>query len=305
MISEIESEVASQPRLLGSFSRKNLPILPPGSLLAGAGDSHVAAQCASLLSSFRLLAVDPYLLFSDPGLAKNRVVAFISVSGRTRSNVAAAKRLDGISRDTLAVTSDPTSPLAEATKDTLVMPYDYRPRMPGTLSFTLSLVAALKLAAIPCDCGFQRLFRRARVEAHAIKFSDSGSTFFLGNHAAYFVAQYAAAKTYEFFGAPAQAELLEEFSHLELFSLRRADEVNVFSLADPSRIGRVLAAALLGRRYSATLVPAYGNNQVEEVFHAVFATQLAAIERTRSKGLSVPRFLRSGRRLGVSDAMIY
>lgn len=305
MLSQIQREVDSQPTRLGPLAQKRLPSIPPGSLLVGAGDSYVAAQCAELLSGFRCIAVDPYLLASDPQLSKGRTVAFISVSGRTRSNIAAAKKVQGIARSILGVTANANSPLAEATGRALIIPYEYRPRVPGTLSFSLSLVTALKLASVRCKCDFTRLFDKAKSDGSTLRFSGAGSTFFLGNHAAFAVALYAAAKTYEFLGGRAQAQQLEEFGHLELFSLRRSDVVNIFSFADPSGVGGRLASALADREYRAALVRSRGSNTVEEVFYAIFQVQLACIERMRATGLTVPFFMTSRQKLSTSDEMIY
>lgn len=305
LLAEIQEEVNKQPELLSAFAQKKLPCVPRDSLLVGAGDSYVAGQCAALLSSFRCIAVDPYLLISAPKLSRGRTVVFISVSGRTRSNIVAAKKVSGIARSTLGVTANSDSPLAGATDKALVIPYQYKSRAPGTLSFTLSLVAALKLASVGCDCGFSHLFGQAESQASILKFSEGGCTFFLGNHAAYAAALYAAAKTYEFFGERAQAELLEEFSHMELFSLRKDDAVNIFSSADPSGVSGRLARALTARGYRAALVESRGADRVEETFHAIFVTQLAVVQRMRANGLVVPYFMKSRQKLGLSDAMIY
>jgi len=305
MLSDIQEEVESQPDLLGAFARKALPCLKSGSLLVGAGDSFIAAKCAELLSSFRCIAVDPYVLLSSPSLSRKRAVTFISVSGRTKSNIAAAEKVKGIACRTLCLTADSHSPLSEATEETLTIPYRYRPRVPGTLSFTLSLTAALKLSSSYKDCRFQSLFDRARADASTFRFADLGTTFFLGNHLAYAASLYAAAKTYEFFGGKAQAQLLEEFSHLELFSLQQQDRVNIFSHADPLEAGARLERTLRVKGYSATLVKSQGRNPVEQAFHAVFTAQLASIARMRDLGHRSPYFMKSGEKLGASDSMIY
>jgi fructoselysine-6-P-deglycase FrlB-like protein len=305
LLDEIQNEVNGQPEPLIACSEKAIRRLPLDSLMVGAGDSYIAAQCAAFLSSFKCRALDPYVLLSDPELSRGRTVAFISVSGRTQSNVAAARSVKRIAKRTLAVTANPVSPLAECAGETLLIPYPYQPRVPGTLSFTLSLVTALKLASVECKCDFPRLFAQAKSAAGSLCFSKNRLTLFLGNHAAYTVALYAAAKTFEFFGTPAQAELLEEFSHMVLFSLGTRDTVNVFQSADPSKIGNKLVAALGNNGYSASLLTSHGKNRVEEAFYFVFLTQLAVINRMRELGLCRPRFLDSAGRLGVSDAMIY
>jgi len=249
--------------------------------------------------------LDPYVLISAPELSRTRTVVFISVSGRTQSNIASAKKVKSIAGKTMALTASASSPLTRATEEAVTIPYRYRPRVPGTLSFTLSLVAALKLASVDCSCNFPRLLRLAEVDASALRFSDAGTSYFLGNHASFAAALYAAAKSYEFFGARAQAQLLEEFSHLELFSLRKRDVVNVFSSADPSRAAERLAGALSERGYRSCLVKSRRANKLEGVFHAIFTTQFAVLEKMRSEGRTSPYFLGSRQKLSLSDSMIY
>jgi len=305
MLDGILEEVNSQPDLLGRLARRTLPRLPADSLLVGAGDSYIAAQCASLLSSFHQVALDPYVLIASPDLCRGRTVAFLSVSGRTRSNIAAARKVKGVALRSLCVTANADSPLAETTGAVVPIPYEYRPRVPGTLSFTLMLACALKLASVHCDCGFQRLFERAKTDSSALGFSASGTTFFLGNHSAFPAALYAASKTYEFFGGSAQAELLEEFSHLELFSLKKRDSVNIFRHADPSAVGRRLTRSLTTRGFKATQIQSGSADAVEGAFHAVFAAQHAVLSQMRARGLTAPYFMRSSEKLGASDDIIY
>jgi glucosamine 6-phosphate synthetase-like amidotransferase/phosphosugar isomerase protein len=305
LITDIREEVEIQARKLSVLAKARTPSIPTGSLLVGAGDSYVAAQCSAFLSSFRCIAIDPYTLISAPGLSKNRAVVFISVSGRTRSNVTAAEKVKPLAERTIAVTADSASPLAKVTSEVTLIPYDYRPRTPGTLSFTLSLLATLKLASAYTQCDFPQVFEQAATRTPRLRVSKDDTTFFLGNHAAFAIAQYATAKTYEIFGSHAQGALLEEFSHMELFSLRKKDTVNVFQTADPAERGERLVDLLRERGYSAALIERHGTNEVEEVFHAVFVVQLAILRQMKERGIITPSFVKSHQRLEVSDMMIY
>lgn len=305
MLSDIQREVYDQPKLLDAQSAKKVRKLPAGTLFVGAGDSYIVGQCVAFLSSFRHAAVDPYVLISSPGISKDRVVVFISVSGRTQSNVTAAKKVKKVAARTLALTANPNSSLTAAVAETLLIPYPYKPRIPGTLSFTLSLVTALKIVAIDSRCEFSHLFERAKSHSRDLLISEDGTSVFLGNQASYTVALYAAAKTYEFFGGRAQAELLEQFSHMELFSLRKEDTVNVFSSSDRMAMGKKLVAALGANGYSASLVSSHGRNSLEQVFFEIFLTQLSVVGTMKRRKLGVPYFMKSREKIDVSDAMIY
>ena len=99
------------------------------------------------------------------------------------------------------------------------------------------------------------------------------------------MALYAAAKTYEFFGSRAQAEQLEQFSHMELFSLRKEDSVSVFSSSDRMAMGKKLVAALCANGYSASLVGPRGRNNLERLFYEVFLTQLSVVDTMKRRKL--------------------
>jgi hypothetical protein len=248
--------------------------------------------------------MDPYSLASAPELAEGVEVFFISVSGKTSSNLAAARKVSRMARRTTAVTAEVGSRLADLTDDVVVLPLTYVPRAPGMLSFSLSLLAVVDIAVGVGRCDFQRAFDRAVSDGGRIGWGR-GTTYFLANSLGYPAAMYAAAKTYELTGARAQPELLEEFSHLELFTLRKSDCVNTFSCFDPSGISRKLTRALGEQGYDAHLVPSRGESDAERLFHSVFTGQLAIVEEAERTGLAKPRFLSTGGRLRTSDYMIY
>jgi hypothetical protein len=303
-VREISADVGEEHRALAGFARAGLPRAPKGSIFVGAGDSYAAALAGFYASGGRCIALDPYTLASAPDFAEGLEVFFISASGKTASNVAAAKRVARTARRTTALTADVGSQLAKLTDRVVRLPMAYVPKSPGMLSFGLSLLAVLKIAGEAGPCDFQAAFEKAKRDRWAIS-AGVGTTYYLANGLGYPVAMYAAAKDYEFFGTRAHAELLEEFSHLELFSLGRRDAVNIFSCFDPSRMAPKLARTLEGAGYRASIVPTRGNRRIERLFHAVFAVQVAALERAAMAGVSEPRFLSSGRRMKASDSMIY
>jgi len=139
MLSQLEGELDEEPSLLSRARRAGPEPLPRGAILVGAGDSYAAALCASYLSRLDSLVLDPYELIAAPELARSKTVAVISVSGRTKSNVAAARSVKGIARARVGVTSVEDSPLAKEVDQTILLPVEYRPRSPGMASFALSL----------------------------------------------------------------------------------------------------------------------------------------------------------------------
>lgn len=303
MIRELESEAEGQPRELSRFAKVSLPKSPRGSVFVGAGDSYAAALAGFYASGGRCIALDPYALASEPEAADGAEVFFISVSGRTSSNVLASAKVRGFARKTVAITAVEHSPLAKSTDETVWLPLNYVPRTTGLLSFTLSAMAVLKVVGIMGSCDFQRIFDEARADCRRLELAD-GTTYFLGNHLAHAAAIYSSAKVHEVLGGRAHAEALEEFSHMELFSLASSDAVNLFSAFDPMGMSGKLRDALSKEGFRAAVVPARGRSAAESFFHSVFVAQLWCLAEAGKMGLAKPRFLRT-KRLRLSDSMIY
>ena len=301
-IGRLLAEVGRQPVALEEFARQRLPRAPRGSIFAGAGDSFAAAQLGFFGSGCRNIALDPYVLASNPAVAEGREVYFVSVSGRTRSNVQAAGKVGRGAKRTTALTAVADSPLAQLTDRVVLLPMAYLPRAPGLLSFSLSAYAVMNISGAEGRCDFGRALGEA-VDGEVAFAGKGGTTYFLGNSLAFPVALYAAAKTYEILGAKAHAELLEEFNHLELFSMDRSDAVNSFSCFDPSGLAARLSGALARRRTS--VIGEWGRSPLEKLFHAIFQVQLSVLGEARERRVPSPRFLSRPGSLAASDRMIY
>lgn len=299
---EIERQSSELETLLSSLKLRKAK---EGSIFVGAGDSYAAALCASYLSCLSIQAVDPYVLHESPEMARGKDVYFISVSGRTRANIATARTISRICKSSVAITANQESPLASEVDRVIVMPYTGTPKLPGTLSFSFSLLIALLLALPSVDCDFKTIFSKSRAAARKFKISDLGVTYVLGNGAAYGVSLYATAKLNELLGGRSHPALLEEFSHMELFSLSRSDTVNVFPQFDSKRLASRLCKSLRRDGYSGVLLQTWGRNDVERIFHSVFLVQLGVLEAAMKRGLTRPHFLDAEKLLRTSDAMIY
>jgi hypothetical protein len=301
---QLEAEAARQPKVLQTFSRSKFSRAPPGTVFVGAGDSYAAALAGFYASRGKCIALDPYALASEPGTAAGAEVVFISVSGRTSGNVRAASRVRGLASKITVLTAVEGSALAKSADEVVVLPMDYLPKWPGILSFSLSALAVLKMVGASDPCDFRRAFTWAKADCKKLALAR-GTTYLLGNWLGHAAALYVAAKAYEVLGARSHAEALEEFSHMELFSLGAADSVGIFADFDPDRVGARLSEALTKEGYSSTLVPARGGSQTEKFYHSVFTGQLCVLAEAQRSGIDKPRFLTAKRRLRVSDSMIY
>ena len=301
----VEAEVIRQPAALKSLEGQSIGLAPTGSVFIGAGDSFAASSIACCLSSAGHVALDPYELISAPTLAKGKSVYFVSVSGMTASNVVAAKAVKGLANERIAITADARGRLAEATDSVMLIPYGFVPRLPGTLSFSLSLLTLLKLAGNNFSCDFSLIHSMAERHVGRMLLSGRKLTHFLGNSAAYPACIYSALKLHEFLGVPAKACMLEEFGHADLFSLNGNDAVNVFCAFDPLGLGERLARSLNRKGFRASAITPVGSNSWEQVFYFVFLSQFAALKRAELKGLSRPYFAAARKKLAISDSLIY
>lgn len=305
MLSTVEAEISSQPAALEQFLREDLGQAPPGSVFTGAGDSLAASLTASCLSSRKHMAIDPYELVANPAIAKGRSVYFVSASGRTASNIAAAKAVKTLAKERVAVTANPMGGLVGATDSALFIPCRSAPRLPGTLSFSLSLLALMKLALGGFRCDFRRAHNRAQRGAARVAISEKGVSHFLANGPAFPICLYSALKVNEMLGGRAQCNMLEEFGHAPLFALKEEDTVNIFRAFDPLSLGRKLSRSLRTKGFSSSMISISVSNPQERIFELVFLSQLAVLGRAKSMGLSQPYFVLAPEKLAISDRMIY
>jgi len=270
-------------------------------VLVGAGDSYCAAVCSSLLAGPRVAALDPFSLAQSPEWARRRPVYIISISGATSSNLELAHALKGMASTRVAITCDPGSPLAKEVDEVIRLPFKPLPKSPGIATFALSLAASLKMCGLDPDCDFHSALANGKKESRRVRISRGGVTHFTGNNEAYAISIYASAKVYELLGGKSQATLLEEFSHMPLFSLEQSDTVNV--LGETGK-GERLATKLKQSFFRASVIRGRGTT-VERLYGIVFACQMGALREAKERGLARPRFLDDEEKLKISDEMIY
>ena len=306
-IASVAKEFKTQPSLLRAF-RSSATWSELGEsgdpIFVGAGDSYAASLCASFLAGPRVLALDPYSLTESISWARGRPVYVVSVSGETRSNIELARALKGVAKLTVAITCNPKSRLAAAADSVVDVPFIQRGKSPGVATFTLSLAAVLKVCGLESACDFDEVLSRSKTVAKSIGIASGRNvTHFAGNNEAYAASVYGAAKVYEILGGRAQASLLEEFSHMPLFSLSTFDWVNVIESPSGPKGGQ-LEERLRKGGYPSSLIRLEGD-AVERLYLLVFSMQWAAIDAARREGLKSPYFLSAKKKMKISDEMIY
>ena len=168
-------------------------------------------------------AIDPLDIYKNKQLVKSKHVYFVSISGNTITNIKVAK----IAKRSTAITSKPESKLAEASDETILLTAPNSEIFTaGSISFlesALTCISLVKKIAIPKN---SKLFLKAKADAKKSKVSKR--IFVLGNLYTFPLAMYCAAKFYEILGYDAHYSRIEQFSHMELFSVKNGDTVIIF-----------------------------------------------------------------------------
>lgn len=268
-----------------------------GTVFCGSGDSLAAAMLASSFSNYSMAAVDPLELAQNKEIAAGRRVFFVSISGSTRANILAARRV----RNSVAVTKNPRSVLARSCKK--VVPLEYRDSgvvTSGSIGFVACALECISRARRFRLGGVDGMFERARREAR--KVAISGKVFFLGNQYTYPVAMYGAAKLYEVCGLDAHYERIEQFFHMGLFCAKRGDTVILFDDGVRARrLARVLRRLGLG-----VYCPASGaGTAVGKVVFCIFVSQFVALYLARRNGQEDCHFVLQTNLRDASSQTIY
>jgi fructoselysine-6-P-deglycase FrlB-like protein len=299
----MESEIHSQLQYL-----QNIPLQKQDKkcLIVGSGDSFAASLAAQYASRNRILCCHPLDLVANPSIADGRVVYLVSISGKTKANVLAARSAGKSGLGTVAVTAKLDSPLVASCDDVIEINYERASvTTAGTISFTTSLLTCLSLAMdIRIPKNLKALFALAEKETSAFvmhrKFV-ADPYFILGSGVLFPIAIYGALKINEVMGAKALAYPTEEFCHSPIFSMSRKDAIVILGSGGDSPLSRRLER----EGYSSILVQNRSNCMLQKLLYSTFFVQLLALKLAQKRNLKECYFLRNKPLLGISSDFIY
>ncbi len=288
---EINYQLEELPKLVADM--KKLKEEPYRCIFTGAGDSYAAALEAVYLSGHRARFVDPLELSLKPEIAKDSLLYIISVSGSTRANIEAAKATKGLCRR-IAITANPDSILAKTSDDVITLKYKNTGMLTaGSIGFTSTLLAALSVIdELDLD---MNVFDAAK----SIDIELKNHIYIVGNGITYPLSIYAAAKVYEVLGFKAQYCMLEQFCHMELFSLSRND--TVLLLTDATK-AYDLYNKLDCNKY---LVKSYNQDALDNILYYTFLIQFMVLKNAKILGLSDCHFAKNKILRSISSSLIY
>ncbi len=307
MEEEISNQAQDLPRFASQLREKHRPKLEPSSLVfVGSGDSYAAAVFAQELSQGEALASDPYELLTNISRIRGKNLVIISVSGRTKTNIELARKAKGISTSTLAITTNPESPLARECDETLQLQYRTTGILTsGTISFATSLLAcALLLRSLPRTIHVKYAPIDTTWLAANLKQAGKGAFVFIGSGINYALSLYGAAKVNEVSGAKAEAAYPEQLGHAKLFTI---DKKRDFIVCISSRRDKALETYQLLRKdgFRSSILAFPDSHVVNRSLRIAICLQRLALSLAKTRKIKECAFLSDKNRLNLSNRMIY
>lgn len=299
-IEAYEKDIEIQSSFLEKFEKQK-PIpenLQKNVIFTGSGDSLASAMLAESFSDFKVRSFDPLDLLKNKHITKNKTVYFVSISGKTISNIKVAKA----AKKSIAITSNPDSKLSGACTDSIILQSPNSDVFTaGSISFldsALTCISLVKKITLPDP---KKIYKQAVSDAKKSKFSKR--IFVLGNSFTFPLAMYCAAKFYELLGYDAHFERLEQFSHMELFSAKRGDTVIIF---EEKNSHNTQLAKNLKKIGLIVLHPNISSkNKISQVLYYTFFSQMLPLFEAKKRGQMDCHFVLSKKFRSVSDNMIY
>ena len=310
MDEEIRNEIEDLPAFAVELGRDHrFRHLDPSSIVfAGSGDSFASSLFAHYLSGMRAFAADPFELQLYPRVTRNKTLFITSVSGKTRTNLQLARKVKGVAKKRVAITANPSSPLADECNDVIQLRYRNTGTLTsGTASFSASLLAVASLIRrLPKLDSLRMMERRAAEWARQLWVHPRGGFLFVGSGTGYALAMYAAFKIHEVLGLIGQYQHTEQLGHSQLFSLQENSD-NLLVLAptsDPktSELFRVLSKR---NSFHAYLLKSEIRDPILAALQIMFSIQHLALNLGRKMGLQECAFLTDKKRLALSSRLIY
>ncbi|MFQ5475860.1 MAG: sugar isomerase [Nitrosopumilus sp.] len=298
-IEAYEKDINMQLDFLKSFRKQNTlsEKQQKHAIFSGSGDSLASSMLAESFSGGMVKAMDPLDLYKNKQLVKSKHVYFVSISGKTITNIKVAN----IAKRSIAITSRPKSRLAKASDETILLSApNHDIFTAGSISFlesALTCISLVRKIAIPKNT---KLFSKAKIDAK--KAAVSKRIFVLGNWFTFPLAMYCAAKFYEILGYDAHYSRIEQFSHMELFSAKKGDTVIIFEEKNNhnKQLGRNLKK--IGIRVIHPNIP---SEKTSQMIYCTFFSQLIALFEGKKKRKKDCHFVTEKKIRNVSNQMIY
>lgn len=295
-----EKDVFAQPKFLQTFHAKKLlsKTQQKNVIFSGTGDSFVSAMLAEVFSNYLVKSFDPLDLLKTKTIVKNKIVYLVSVSGNTISNIKVAK----MAKTSIAITSKPQSRLANVCSNSIILNSPNSDVFTaGSISFLESALTCISLVTPVSIPKNSRIFKKALTDAKKSKFGKR--LFVLGSMYTFPITMYCAAKFYELLGYDVHFERIEQFSHMELFSVKKGDTVIIFE--EKNSHNKQLVKNLKSVGLNVIHPVSESKNKISQLLYYVYFSQLLPLFEAKKRQQKDCHFVLSKKLRNVSDKMIY
>jgi len=299
-INAYEKDIFAQPEFLNLFhAQKPIPKNQQKNVIfSGTGDSFVSAMLAEVFSNHDVKSIDPLDLLKTKTITKNKIIYLVSISGNTISNIKVAK----IAKRSIAITSRPNSRLANVCNTSIILNFSNSDEFTaGSISFLASALTCISLVtpiSIPKD---PKIFKKALSDAKKSKLGKR--IFVLGSLYTFPITMYCAAKFYELLGYDVHFERIEQFSHMELFSVKKGDTVIIFEEKNFHNTQLVKNLKKIGLN---VIHPMFeSKNKISQLLYYVYYSQLLPLFEAKKRQQKDCHFILSKKLRNVSNQMIY
>ena len=276
-------------------------------IFVGSGDSYVAGLMVEYVTDHKCMCYSPSDL-SNSRFKDDKTYCFISVTGRTKSNISIARRASESGVNTVAVTMNTDSDLARACKS--IVPLDLKRAatpIAGFSNFTTSVMTCFQIADIKVpikfdtwqDSGVNLSHKFLRSTTLTDRLQDM-IIFILGNNTLYPLALYASLKMTEFFGTTAVAHKLEEFCHSPLFGVKKSQQLWILGQKEED-INQKLSRLGLKLSY----IDLYNQDFLSQLFESIFFIQNFMLLLAAKYGYTALKYLKMKKVLKASSDIIY
>jgi fructoselysine-6-P-deglycase FrlB-like protein len=311
-VSHFRRDIYSQVKYLRGLRLPN-PISTREGLVIGSGDSYTCALLMEYLSDHRMLAYHPSVILNCPQVLSNHEIFVISASGRTRSNIEAARMARKIGLKTTAITARAKSPLEEVCNETFNLDYLHKPQLSNTSILEYTATVTFCMALIGFDINLNILgkvmkYARQQVDHSGIDLPTRfKSIIFLGDGLSYPLANYGALKMNELFGLGSFGYLLDDYYHAPLFSLKKLDHVFIL---DYGKVKNSMAGNFqkkLKKTHALTYYfrPPSEISHFENILSSIFVIQIIGLTIAERLKIDKPYYMSKEKLLKLSSRLIY
>ena len=206
-----------------------------------------------------------------------------------------------IAKKTTAITSKPQSLLARASDMTILLNAPNNDVFTaGSISFLESALTCISLVNTVTIPKNSKLFSKAKTDAK--KVTVSKRIFVLGNLFTFPLAMYCAAKFYELLGYDVHYCRIEQFSHMELFSVQKGDTVIIFE--EENSHNKQLVKNL--KKIDINVIhPNVPSEKLSQIIYCTFFSQLVTLFEAKKKNKKECHFVTAKKIRNISNQMIY